>query len=137
MLIRTTSANDAAASQEGSKNEPDLSYLENLHSAITIMHLMTTCINTVLIPLAASNTLIRRDMEKTTNMAMAQMEDKVNALMQRTIDVSIAWVAKLLAGQKKTDFRPKEDNGAGPAPWQLLQTPVSRDGGSNRISPQS
>ena len=85
---------------------------------------MTMCINTVLIPLAASNTTIRREMEKTTNVALIQMEDKVNVLMQRTVDVCVAWVSKLLTGQKKTDFRPREDsNGATPI-WQLLQTPV-------------
>ena len=88
------------------------------------MHLMTMCIDTVLIPLASSNTTIRRDMEKSMNMALIQMEDKVNNLMQRTIDVCVAWVGKLLAGQKKADFRPREDsNGATPI-WQLLQTPV-------------
>ena len=110
--------------QESSKNEPDLSHLENLNSAITVMHLMATFIDTVLIPLAASNTVVRRDMEKNTSIAMAQMEDKVNSLMQRTIDVSIAWVSKLLAGQKKTDFRPKEDS-TGTGGTYLLQTPVS------------
>ena len=121
----TVSANDAATMQEGSKNEPDLSYLENLNSAITVMHLMATFINTVLIRLAASNTIVRRDMEKNTDIAMTQMEDKVNSLMQRTIDVSIAWISKLLAGQKKTDFRPKEDTaGTGGAYLELLQTPV-------------
>ena len=113
-------------SQESSKNEPDLSYLENVSAAVTTVHLMVTCINTVLIPLAASNALIRRDMEKSTNMAVNAMEEKVNGLMQRTIDVAIAWVGKLLLGQKKTDFRPREDSAAGVDSWlELLQTPVS------------
>ena len=123
--VALDAANDAATAQENSKNEPDLSYLENVNAVITAMHLMTMCINTVLIPLAASHTVVRREMDKTTNVALIQMEDKINVLMQRTIDVCVAWVAKLLAGQKKADFRPREDsNGATPI-WQLLQTPVS------------
>ena len=119
------SANDTAAAQENIKTEPDLSYLDNLQAAITIMHLMLTCVNTVLIPLAASQITVRREMEKTTNLAMNQMEDKVNLLMQRTIDVTLTWVSKLLASQKRTDFRPKEDSQGGAGSWlELLQTPV-------------
>ena len=88
------------------------------------MHLMVTCINTVLIPLAAAHVTVRRDMEKTTNLAMNHMEDKVNILMQRTIDVSLAWVSKTLVGQKRTDFRPKDDAQGGGLWLELLQTPT-------------
>jgi hypothetical protein len=89
------------------------------------MHLMLACINTVLLPLASSNTSVRRDVEKKTNAAMGQMEDKVNSLMQRTIDITISWVSKLLARQQKTDFRPKEDSVTGGGSWlEQLQTPT-------------
>lgn len=103
------------------------------------MHLMATCINTVLIPLAASHITMRREMEKTTMAAMHKLEDKVNTILQRTIDVAISWVSKLLAGQKKNDFRPKDDGsipgggtgssgvsgGAGSTSWlESLQTPT-------------
>ncbi|MCJ1352339.1 MAG: Exocyst complex component 5 [Icmadophila ericetorum] len=104
---------DAATAQESSKSEPDLTYLSNLHSAITIMHLMATCINTVLIPLAASHITVRREMEKITAAAMHKLEDKVNMILQRTIDVAISWVSKLLSQQKKNDFRPKDDGISG------------------------
>lgn len=120
------SANDFAVSQEATRNEPDLSYLPNLRPAIQIMHLMNACINTVLIPLAASNTTVRRDMEKTTNLAVNRLEDKINSIMQRTIDVALAWVSKLLANQKKSDFRPRDDALSGSNSWlEMLQTPVS------------
>ena len=124
----TGSANDVAAAQENTKNEPDLSYLDNLHTAVTIMHLMATCINTVLIPLASAQITVRREMEKTTTLALNGMEDKVNALMQRTIDVVLTWVGRLLAGQKKTDFRPRDDAVSAGNSWlEQLQTPVSPD----------
>ena len=122
--VSLDAANDAAASQDNSRNEPDISYLENLNAAITILHLMATCINTVLIPLGASNTLVRRDMERNTSNAMGQMEDKVNSIMQRTIDVTISWVSKLLSGQKKTDYRPKDDTIGGSGTLLELNTPV-------------
>ncbi|KAL6720809.1 Exocyst complex component 5 [Lecanora helva] len=118
------SANDIATSQETTKNEPDLSYLIGLRSAIGILHLMNTCIRTVLIPLASANVTIRRDMEKTANLAMDQMEEKINAIMQKSIDVVISWVSKLLARQLKTDFRPRDD-ALGEGEWlEQLQTPT-------------
>lgn len=121
-LIR---ANDIAAGQESAKSEPDLSYLIGLRSAISILHLMNTCIRSVLIPLAAANVSIRRDMEKTSNLAMDRMEEKINNIMQRSVDVVITWVSKLLLRQVKTDFRPRDDALGGGAWLEQLQTPVS------------
>ncbi|KAI9809080.1 MAG: hypothetical protein M1825_002369 [Sarcosagium campestre] len=118
-------AYDLAAAQESSKTEPDLSYLPNLRSAMIIMHLMITCINTVLIPLASSNLTVRREMEKSTNLAVNRMEEKTNSVMQRTIDVVLAWVGKLLSNQKKTDFRPKDGVLDGGAAWlEQLASPT-------------
>lgn len=115
---------DSASSQESSKTEPDFSYLLKLRTAISITHLMSTCINTVLIPLAASSITVRRDMEKKTSIMMTRIEDKINAIEQRTVDVALSWVARTLSGQKKNDFRPRE--GTSDAAWlEMLQTPVS------------
>ncbi len=89
------------------------------------MNLMNTCIRTVLIPLASANVTIRRDMEKTANLALDRMEEKVNSIMQRSIDVVVTWVTKLLARQNKNDFRPRDDALGGGGAWlEQLQTPV-------------
>ena len=89
------------------------------------MNLMNTCIRAVLIPLASANVTIRRDMEKTANLALDRMEEKVNTIMQRSIDVVITWVTKLLARQNKIDFRPRDDALGGGGAWlEQLQTPV-------------
>jgi hypothetical protein len=119
-------ANDQALAQESSKTEPDLAYFPNLRAAITITNLMTRFTSTVLIRLAESNTTVRRDMEGKTKDAVKRMEEKSSTIIQRTIDVVINWVTKLLAGQKKTDFRPKDnelDGGRGvPGYLESLQT---------------
>lgn len=86
---------------------------------------MNTCITTVLVPLASANVTTRRDMEKTSNVAMDRTEEKVNTIMQRSIDVVITWITKLLARQPKTDFRPRDDALGGGAWLEQLQTPVS------------
>lgn len=89
------------------------------------MHLMITCISTMLIPLASSNIGIRREIEKVTTLTMNRMEEKVNSIIQKTVDVALAWVTKLLATQKKNDFRPRDDGPGGGGAWQeMLQTPV-------------
>lgn len=102
-------ASDLALVQETSKTEPDLSYFPSLRAAITITNLMTRFTNTVLIRLAQSNTTVRRDMEGKTKEAIRRMEDKSNSVIQRTIDVILNWITKILAGQKKADFRPKDN----------------------------
>ena len=89
------------------------------------MNLMNTCIRAVLIPLASANVTIRRDMEKNANLALDRIEEKVNNIMQRSIDVVITWVTKLLARQNKSDFRPRDDALGGGGGWlEQLQTPV-------------
>ena len=125
LVSQYASANDTAASLETAKNEPDLSYLIGLRPAIGIMNLMNTCIMAVLIPLASANITIRRDMERTAHLALDRIEEKVNSIMQRSIDVVITWITKLLGRQNKSDFRPRDDALAGGGAWlEQLQTPV-------------
>jgi exocyst complex component 5 len=112
--IYLDSALDAAADQalafESSKTAPEFTYFPSLHSAITILHLLTTSINTVLLPLASPNLSIRRDIEKTTANTTAALEAKIGTILHRTIDAVLAYVSRQLASQKKSDFRPKDDD---------------------------
>ncbi|KAK2759022.1 Exocyst complex component 5 [Arachnomyces sp. PD_36] len=116
---------ESAIAQDSAKAEPDFSYLSNLRAAISIMHLMMTCINSVLLPLAAGNITIRREMEKKSNLTIKRVEDKINTIEQRTVDAALTWVGKLLREQKKNDFRPKEGVSDGDGAWlEMLQTPT-------------
>jgi hypothetical protein len=103
-------AADQATSQETSKTEPDMSYLPSLQPAITITNIMSRFINTVLIRLAESNTTVRRAMEIQTKSGVERIESKTNSIIRSTITVVLNWVTKLLAGQKKADFRPKDSD---------------------------
>lgn len=114
---------DAAASQESGKSEPDFAYLPSVRDAISVMNLMVMCINTVLIPLSIGSITIRREMEKKVNLTTIRVEEKINTIEQKTIDAALAWISRLLPGQKKNDFRPRETDNAN---WlETLQTPVS------------
>jgi exocyst complex component 5 len=110
VYVETTldAALEQSTSQEASKTEPNISYLPHLKPAITIAHLLSRFITTVLIRLAESNTTVRRSMEAQTKVGIENIERKTNAVMRSTLDVAINWVTKTLATQKKTDFRPKD-----------------------------
>lgn len=116
-------ATEAATSQESGKAEPDFAYLTSVRDAIGVTNLMAMCINTVLVPLSAGNITIRREMEKKINLTTMRIEEKINTIEQKTIDATLAWVSRLLPGQRKNDFRPREGDNAS---WlEKLQTPVS------------
>ncbi|KAJ6035785.1 hypothetical protein N7540_000064 [Penicillium herquei] len=115
-------AMEAATSQESSKNEPDFGYLHSVRTTISIATLMVMCVNAVLLPLATVSITTRRDMEKRLNQATTRFEDKINTIEQKTIDGTLAWVSRLLSGQKKNDFRPRESDN--PAWLEMLQTPT-------------
>jgi len=103
-------AADHALSQETSRAEPDLAYLPSLQPAITITNVMARFINTVLIRLAESNTTVRRSMEVQAKTGIERIESKTNNIMRSTLTVVMNWVTKLLASQKKLDFRPKDSD---------------------------
>ncbi|RAL01480.1 exocyst subunit SEC10 [Aspergillus ibericus CBS 121593] len=120
--VSLDAALEAATSQESGRVEPDFAYLPAIRNAIGIANLMVMCINTLLIPLAAGSITVRREMEKKTNLITMRVEDKINTLEQKVIEATLVWIGKLLSGQKKNDFRPKEGDNAA---WlEKLQTPT-------------
>ena len=100
---------DSATTAESSKREPDLSYLGHLRTAISTMHLMQSCINTLLTPLASTSLTIRREMEKSTRTSIARMEDSINSIEQSTVDAVLNWTSRTLAMQQRTDFKPRPE----------------------------
>ncbi|CAO2656920.1 Nn.00g057230.m01.CDS01 [Neocucurbitaria sp. VM-36] len=103
-------AQDHAASQENLKTPPDLTHLPSLHAITTILHLLQQTTTTILLPLCSPNLSIRREIEKSTNVTMATLESKLSNILNLTLTASLNWVNKCLAQQKKTDFRPKDDD---------------------------
>lgn len=120
--IYLETALDAAIddAEQKASNEPDLTYFVEVKPATTIMHLMFTFINTALIPLASTSLTVRREMTILTNSSLSAMESKVNTLIQKTIDLVLAYISTLLSRQKKQDFRPKDDD----VSLTTLRTPV-------------
>lgn len=91
------------------KTPPDLTHLPSLQTLTIILHLLQTTIRTILLPLATPNLTIRREIEKQSNATMSTLESKLSNVLNITLTATLNWTNKLLAQQKKTDFRPKDD----------------------------
>lgn len=100
---------DTSTSLENSKVEPDMSYLPSLRPATTIANIMSRFIQTVMIRLAEGNTTVRRSMEAQAKMGIDSIERKTNSVVKSSVDVATNWVSRALTTQKKTDFRPKDN----------------------------
>jgi len=103
-------AQDHAASQENAKTPPDFTHLPSLHTITIILHLLQQTVTAILLPLCSPNLTIRREIEKTSNSTMATLESKLSNILNLTLTASLNWVNRLLSQQKKTDFRPKDDD---------------------------
>lgn len=103
-------AQDHVAAQESSKTPPDLTHLSSLHAITTILHLLQQTSTAILLPLCTPNLTIRREIEKSINVTMATLESKLSNILNLTLTASLNWVGRCLAQQKKTDFRPKEED---------------------------
>ncbi|KAN0131360.1 Exocyst complex component Sec10-like protein [Lactarius tabidus] len=108
-----TAINTAVARLEAidhTKIEPSLQPLSLLRSVDLICHLWQQYVNIALLPLAASSVVVRREMVVFNNQTVSKVEGAANSLMQRLIDAVVSWMAMQLAKQKKTDFKPRNDD---------------------------
>lgn len=72
--------------EQQSKGEPDLAFVLEIKPATKIMHLMFSFINTALNPLSQTSLTTRREMIKLTNTTLASLEQKINTIIQKTVD---------------------------------------------------
>ncbi|CAG9939259.1 unnamed protein product [Clonostachys rosea f. rosea IK726] len=93
---------------ENSKTEPDMSYMMQIQSAVSITAIMDRFITVVLIRLAESSATVRRNMEAQKKTGVDSIEKKTNNVIKASIDVISNWATKALSTQKKQDFRPRD-----------------------------
>lgn len=92
------------------KTEPSFQALSVLSTVDLICHLWQQYVNIALLPLATSSVTIRREMVVFNNQTVSKIEGTANALMQRLTDAVLSWMSSQLAKQKKTDFKPRNDD---------------------------
>jgi len=65
-----------------------------------------------LLPLCTPNLTIRREIEKSTSATLTTLESKLSNIINLTLTATLNWVSKCLSQQRKTDFRPKDEDEA-------------------------
>ncbi|CAL1701173.1 unnamed protein product [Somion occarium] len=92
------------------KVEPSLQPLTVLHEVDLICHLWQQYVNMALLPLASASVTIRREMVVFNNQTVSRIEGAANQIMQRLTDTLISWLSTQLTKQKRTDFKPRNDD---------------------------
>ncbi|KAA1466748.1 exocyst complex component Sec10 [Dentipellis sp. KUC8613] len=92
------------------KAEPNLQPLSVLRAVDLICHLWQQYVNIALLPLVASSVTVRREMVVYNNQTVSKIEGAANNLISRLTDAIITWLSTQLAKQKKTDFKPRNDD---------------------------
>jgi len=92
------------------KLEPDISSLYTIAMVDMICHLWQQYVNIALMPLSSTSVTTRREMVMFNNQTISRIEGGANSLLQRVTDSIVAWLAAQLSKQKKTDFKPKNDD---------------------------
>ncbi|WVO14134.1 hypothetical protein L204_101765 [Cryptococcus depauperatus] len=95
--------------EQDSKTEGVLNPLRVLKPTSEIYHLWQRYVSTALFPLARGNMGLRREMANLNLQESSRIEGKINSVVQKAIDIIIAFLSHLLTKQKKNDYKPKND----------------------------
>ncbi|KAI0637961.1 exocyst complex protein [Trametes polyzona] len=93
-----------------SKSEPSMQPLTVLREVDLICHLWQRYVTMALLPLASSSVTVRREMVIFNNQAVSRIEGGANQVTQKLTDSIITWLSAQLAKQKRTDFKPRNDD---------------------------
>lgn len=94
-------------SQSDSKMEPNLKGIEVVSIVSKMFHLFQKHFITHILPTVSTAASHREAIAK-KNQVYLEVEEKLNSILQTTIEMVIGWLEKMLAKQKKTDYRPKD-----------------------------
>lgn len=93
-----------------SKLEPDLKPMLVVRKVDLIVQLWQNYVTTALVPLVGTSVTMRREMTLFNSQAVARIESKANAIVQRVTDITVSWLTAQLAKQKRGDFKPRNDD---------------------------
>ncbi|KTW26572.1 exocyst subunit SEC10 [Pneumocystis jirovecii RU7] len=100
---------DTIDSYDG-KSEPELKYFDELKQMTIIIHLFSTYLNTIVLPVVSFSLTLRRDILISANNSISEVENKINLIIEKSVEIILNWVSVLLGKQKKNDFKPKDDD---------------------------
>ncbi|EMR11691.1 hypothetical protein PNEG_00127 [Pneumocystis murina B123] len=100
---------DTIESYDG-KSEPEIKYFEELKEMTIIVNLLSTYFNIIILPIVSFSLTLKRDVIISTNSNILKIENKIDLIIQKSVDVILNWINVLLSKQKKNDFKPRDDD---------------------------
>ncbi|KAJ3109202.1 Exocyst complex component 5 [Phlyctochytrium planicorne] len=92
------------------KSEPEIDRALNVVCVTSeALQLIQLHFQTCVIPTVSSSPSAHREAIIIKNEFMSSIEDILNQLLQKQIEMILAWLASILSKQKKVDFRPKDE----------------------------
>ncbi|KAG0304479.1 Exocyst complex component 5 [Dissophora globulifera] len=91
------------------KIPPDMRPMKRVKLVSGIIHLLQMHFQSTILPLTVPSPQVYRETVIQKNRLMANVEDKANATIQKEIDVILTWLETCLSRQRRTDFKPKDD----------------------------
>ncbi|KAF9348696.1 Exocyst complex component 5 [Mortierella sp. AD094] len=91
------------------KLPPDLKPIKRVKLVGGIVHLLQAHFQTTILTLTVPSPQVYRETVIQKNKLMANIEAKANATIQKEIDVILAWLETCLSRQRRSDFKPKDD----------------------------
>ncbi|KAG0270149.1 Exocyst complex component 5 [Actinomortierella ambigua] len=92
-----------------SRTPPDLKTMKRVKLVNGIIHLIQMHFQTTILPLTVPSPQVYRETVLQKNKLMQSVESKANSTIQKIIDVVLGWLETCLSRQRRTDFRPKDE----------------------------
>ncbi|KAI8834800.1 exocyst complex component Sec10-like protein [Chytriomyces cf. hyalinus JEL632] len=92
------------------KTEPHFHNLEVVRVENAILNLFQMHFQTSILPLMSLSPTIHRDAVITKNEFMEAVETRINAIIKTHVDAIQEWLEIILSKQKRSDYRPRDDN---------------------------
>lgn len=106
------------------KTEPDLRYFEIVHTTTSLIHAIQSYFEANIVPLISSQPTVHREtvIKKSILMFIYNnqistlvddfinaLEAKINVIIQKEVESIMIWIGVILSRQKRTDYRPREN----------------------------
>lgn len=90
------------------KVQPPFKYFEVIQGASSIVHLLQKNFQNLVLPCIVDNQPAYRQCMIIKNHTFMILENLINSLLQKFVSSLVNWLSKILARQKKTDYKLKE-----------------------------
>ncbi|KAI9479330.1 exocyst complex component Sec10-like protein [Coemansia mojavensis] len=101
---------DVLESLQDQKQEPDVRTFDVVQVANVVVRLLQMHFQRAIVPFVGNGNYIYRDVVAEKNQLMSRVEMNLNLIINKFVGASKQWIGGILSKQRKSDFRPAEDD---------------------------